>query len=65
MGTYHELQTDKQAIAQAAGRCIGWGAAIIDERGNEVPITDQMIERACEELSRSWTFPRAAATVAC
>lgn len=37
---------------------VGWGAAIIDEQGNEVPITESMIERACEELSRSWQFPR-------
>lgn len=37
---------------------VGWGAAIIDEQGNEVPITESMIERACEELSGSWQFPR-------
>jgi len=38
---------------------VGWGAAIIDEQGNEVPITESMITRACEELARTWTFPRA------
>ncbi len=38
---------------------VGWGAAIIDEQGNEVPITESMIARACEELARTWTFPRA------
>lgn len=37
---------------------VGWGAAVIDEQGNEVPITESMIERACEELARSWSFPR-------
>ncbi|MFZ5756685.1 MAG: PA1571 family protein [Pseudomonadota bacterium] len=37
---------------------VGWGAAIIDEQGNEVPITESMIERACDELARSWQFPR-------
>lgn len=37
---------------------VGWGAAIIDEKGNEVPITEAMIQRACNELARSWTFPR-------
>lgn len=37
---------------------VGWGAALIDEQGNEVPITESMVERACDELSRTWTFPR-------
>ena len=34
------------------------GAAIIDENGNEVPITEEMILQACDELSCSWMFPR-------
>lgn len=37
---------------------LGWGAAIIDEQGNEVPITEAMVQRACEELARTWIFPR-------
>ncbi len=37
---------------------IGWGAAIIDEQGNETPITESMIERACNELAGHWLFPR-------
>ncbi|MFP5441268.1 MAG: PA1571 family protein [Gammaproteobacteria bacterium] len=37
---------------------IGWGAAIVDENGNETPITESMIERACAELAGSWLFPR-------
>ncbi|MFZ5723244.1 MAG: PA1571 family protein [Pseudomonadota bacterium] len=43
-----------------AGRTasVGWGAAIVDENGNETPITESMIERACDELARSWMFPR-------
>lgn len=45
--------------AQRTDSPIGWGAAVIDERGNEVPITEAMIQRACDELSRSWLFPRA------
>ena len=42
----------------------GWYAAIIDEKGNEVPITESMIARACEELSASWVFPRNTLAVA-
>lgn len=34
------------------------GAAIIDEEGNEVPITEDMIQSACEELGSEWLFPR-------
>jgi hypothetical protein len=37
---------------------VGWGAAIIDEQGNEVPITESMISRACDELARAWIVPR-------
>lgn len=36
---------------------VGWGAAIVDEHGNETPITESMIARACDELARHWTFP--------
>ena len=34
------------------------GAAIIDENGNEIPITEDMIQDACRELSSAWLFPR-------
>ena len=37
---------------------LGWGAAVIDDQGNEIPITESMVTRACDELSRTWTFPR-------
>lgn len=36
---------------------VGWGAAIVDDQGNETPITESMIARACDELARHWTFP--------
>lgn len=35
-----------------------WWAAVIDEKGNEVRITEGMIHQACEDLARNWTFPR-------
>ena len=34
------------------------GAAIIDEHGNEIPITEDMIQKACAELTDAWIFPR-------
>lgn len=34
------------------------GAAIIDEQGNEVPITEDMIQAACKKLGNAWLFPR-------
>ncbi len=33
------------------------GAAVIDEQGREIPITEAMIQRACENLAESWHFP--------
>lgn len=50
-----------QRAAERDDAPIGWGAAVIDERGNEIPITEAMVRRACDELSRSWLFPRNAA----
>ncbi|WP_171006387.1 PA1571 family protein [Pseudomonas sp. 2FG] len=28
--------------------------AIIDAQGREIPITEQMIQRACSELDKAW-----------
>lgn len=33
------------------------GAAVIDETGREIPITEAMIQEACENLAQSWDFP--------
>ncbi|MEQ3635547.1 PA1571 family protein [Alcanivorax sp.] len=33
------------------------GAAIIDEQGREIPITEAMIQRACEHLENHWQYP--------
>lgn len=33
------------------------GAALIDEQGREVPITEEMIRRACETLEHRWHYP--------
>ncbi len=33
------------------------GAAIITAQGEEVPITEDMIQRACEHLESRWHYP--------
>jgi len=33
------------------------GGAIIDAQGREIPITEQMIQRACSELQKHWVAP--------
>ncbi|UVE16307.1 hypothetical protein NVV93_11830 [Pseudomonas sp. LS44] len=30
------------------------GGSIIDAQGREIPITEQMIQRACQELDKGW-----------
>lgn len=34
------------------------GAAIVDEQGREMAITESMILRACRELEQHWCYPR-------
>ena len=34
------------------------GAALIDEQGREIPITEAMIQEACRRLEQAWHFPR-------
>ncbi|MCG8392493.1 MAG: hypothetical protein MI745_05370 [Pseudomonadales bacterium] len=31
--------------------------AIIDEDGREIPITEDMIQRACQRLEQHWHYP--------
>jgi hypothetical protein len=33
------------------------GAALVDEQGREIPITEEMIVDACDELMKLWHFP--------
>jgi hypothetical protein len=33
------------------------GAALIDASGKEIPITEEMIRRACEDLDQRWQYP--------
>jgi hypothetical protein len=34
------------------------GGAIIDEQGQEIPITENMIQRACQELEKELVAPK-------
>lgn len=34
------------------------GAAVLDEQGREIPITEAMILRACKELEQAWSYPK-------
>ncbi len=33
------------------------GAAIIDDSGREVPITEDMVQNACQSLEKCWFYP--------
>lgn len=33
------------------------GAALIDAAGREVPITEAMVQRACQYLENHWRYP--------
>lgn len=33
------------------------GAALIDAQGREIPITEQMIQQACQRLESAWSYP--------
>lgn len=33
------------------------GAAIIDGHGREIPITEDMVQDACNKLEKTWHFP--------
>ncbi len=47
----HKQTSESRVIPMHAQHPIG--GAIIDEQGREIPITEQMIQRACRELENS------------
>lgn len=47
----HKQTSESRVIPMHAQRPVG--GAIIDEQGREIPITEQMIQRACRELENS------------
>jgi len=57
MNAFANRTADTAAVSRQPDAPVGWGAAVIDEKGNEVPITESMVSRACEELASCWIFP--------
>lgn len=49
MSLQHSSDTPKAENPQHSHDC----GAIIDQQGREVPITDEMIKKACEKLEES------------
>jgi hypothetical protein len=47
----HQQSSESRVIPMQSQHSIG--GAIIDEQGREIPITEQMIQRACRELEDS------------
>jgi hypothetical protein len=43
--------------AQASLRDTFHGAALIDANGREVPITESMVQKACQSLEAQWRYP--------
>ena len=43
--------------SQASSRREFNGAALVDEQGREIPITEATILRACRELEQAWHYP--------
>lgn len=51
--SYSAMQNDKHHTTNNAL----FSAAVIDENGKEIPITEAMIQQACEMIEKQWRFP--------
>ena len=49
--------SDRVGIAKTTPRSFH-GAAIITNDGEEIEITEAMVQEACAELENAWLFPR-------
>ena len=56
MKTVVNMNTLNATFNQAAKNQFN-GGAIVDELGNEIPITETMIQHACSLLTDSWKSP--------
>lgn len=45
--------TSQQALSSSSF----YGAAFIDPQGREIPITEEMIQQACDSLEAGWHYP--------
>lgn len=53
---HHARQEPKQGMHQHKDACFN-GGAIIDAQGREIPITEAMIQKACQHLENHWRYP--------
>lgn len=51
----HQQISERRIIPLQAQQAVG--GAIIDAQGREIPITERMIQRACNELQKYWVAP--------
>jgi hypothetical protein len=58
MNTHDNNQSRQRIVALKPQQPVG--GAIIDAQGQEVPITEYMIQRACRELDKHWSLPKRA-----
>lgn len=54
----HNSSSDRRVIPLNPRHQVG--GAIIDAQGREIPITENMIQRACRELEKAWIAPKQA-----
>lgn len=55
-----QMSTTTAIIPAPAANCEGssvFAAALVDEQGREIPITEDMIRQACSDLMLQWKFP--------
>ncbi|RMO97306.1 hypothetical protein ALQ33_04509 [Pseudomonas syringae pv. philadelphi] len=51
----HERSTEVQVVRATPGLPVG--GAILDEDGQEVLITEEMVQAACQECDKNWVTP--------
>ncbi|MCY1547380.1 hypothetical protein D9M68_834340 [compost metagenome] len=51
----HNQTSERRVIPMKPQQPVG--GAIIDAQGHEIPITENMIQRACSELEKNWVAP--------
>lgn len=51
------MQANENILSASSAGNPFHGAALLDEQGREIPITEEMIVKACDELLKHWQFP--------
>ena len=53
------MQANENKVSVTSGNPFH-AAALLDDQGREIPITEEMIMHACDELMKLWQFPQQA-----